>query len=117
MSTTPTIAPTTAPATQPAWVTALKASAASMIWLFQYGLIVPGYWVWRLLARSGWTILAVFTLGISALIRGYFKKAGRTQRALLAAATGETDKAEIDTYRWRKITRPWLIAWVKGETA
>lgn len=82
------------------------------VWIIQYGLVVPCYWLWRVIARSGWTILAICTLGISALIRGWFKAHGRNQRELVQAVKGQNDQAAIDTYNWRRVTRPWLKSWV-----
>lgn len=73
-------------------------------WSFQYCFALPMYAIWRFFARFGWALLAVCTLGISALVRHIIHKGDRRHSELLGRSA--------ERYNWSLVLRPWFKDWV-----
>ena len=102
-----------------------KYTAASMVWIIQYGAVVPMYACWRAIAWTfkifGITAVLLFIpfIGWAILALMYFSKKNRRQAErhhveTMAALTGtDVSMSKVDKTSWRPVTSPWLLDWAK----
>ena len=102
-----------------------KYSAAVIVWIVQYGAVVPMYACWRAIAWTfkifGITAVLLFIpfIGWAILALMYFSKKSAKQRdrhhaETMAALTGtDVSMSKVDKTSWRPMTSPWLLDWVK----